>query len=179
MVLGGPKTSSKAPSYASSKLSPTDRPSHLLTGVKCRATSVAKNVGEPKLWFGHVLLFKNTKLRDFRHCCKNSKLKHLLSYVLPVKKWVRLTFSSTLLVTQNCWIVESSDTGRMIGAGTQRRHGATNNFVIIVMERRIIIFLGLARKIFGRITSLCSRQWSQVGMNLLWNSSLTILKFAT
>ena len=33
------KTSSQAPSYASPKLSPTDR----LTGVKCRATSVAKN----------------------------------------------------------------------------------------------------------------------------------------
>ena len=33
------KTSSQAPSYASSKLRPTD----LLTGVKCRATSVAKN----------------------------------------------------------------------------------------------------------------------------------------
>ena len=34
-----PKTSSQAPSYASPKLRPTD----LLTGVKCRATNVAKN----------------------------------------------------------------------------------------------------------------------------------------
>ena len=33
------KTSSQVPSYASPKLSPNDR----LTGVKCRATSVAKN----------------------------------------------------------------------------------------------------------------------------------------
>ena len=33
----------KPQSYTSSKLPPTDRPSDRLTGVKCRATSVAKN----------------------------------------------------------------------------------------------------------------------------------------
>ena len=40
------KTSSQAPSYASPKLSPTDS----LTGVKCRATSVAKKYGKHR-WF--------------------------------------------------------------------------------------------------------------------------------
>ena len=36
------RTSSQAPSYASSKLLPTDSPTDLLTEVKCRATNVAK-----------------------------------------------------------------------------------------------------------------------------------------
>ena len=40
------ETSSQAPSYASPKLSPTDS----LTGVKCRATSVAKKYGKHR-WF--------------------------------------------------------------------------------------------------------------------------------
>ena len=39
--LRGKKTSSQAPSYASPKLWPTDSLTHWLTGVKCRATSVA------------------------------------------------------------------------------------------------------------------------------------------
>ena len=36
------KTSSQAPSYASESETMNDRPTDLLTGVKCRATSVAK-----------------------------------------------------------------------------------------------------------------------------------------
>ena len=42
-VYGTLRTSSQAPSYASLKLWPTERLTHLLTGVKCRATSVANN----------------------------------------------------------------------------------------------------------------------------------------
>ena len=38
------KTSSQAPSYASPKLRLTDLLTYSLTGVKCRATSVAKNI---------------------------------------------------------------------------------------------------------------------------------------
>ena len=37
------ETSSQAPSYASPKLRPSHLLTYLLTGVKCRATSVAKN----------------------------------------------------------------------------------------------------------------------------------------
>ena len=37
------KTRSQAPSYASESETTTDRLTHSLTGVKCRATSVAKN----------------------------------------------------------------------------------------------------------------------------------------
>ena len=39
------RTSSQAPSYASPKLRLTDLLTYSLTGVKCRATSVAKNSG--------------------------------------------------------------------------------------------------------------------------------------
>ena len=41
---GGEKQARKPRSYASPKLRPTHSLTHLLTGVKCRATSVAKNM---------------------------------------------------------------------------------------------------------------------------------------
>ena len=46
-------TSSQAPSYASLKL----RPSHLLTGVKCGTTSVAKNADEYGIMWQHTGCF--------------------------------------------------------------------------------------------------------------------------
>ena len=42
-VLSG-ETSSQAPSYASPKLLPTHSLTYSLTGVRCRATSVAKKL---------------------------------------------------------------------------------------------------------------------------------------
>ena len=56
------KTSSQAPSYASPKLRPSHLLTYLLTGVKCRATSVAKN-------WQRVFLYSGFARSDYNWLC--------------------------------------------------------------------------------------------------------------
>ena len=75
------ETSSQAPSYASPKLSPA----HSLTGVKCRATSVANKK-----------VRKVAKLPRSHKLAKASKSCHKLSKVFPVSKKCSLIMQQIL-----------------------------------------------------------------------------------